>query len=182
MKTLRSYLLRFTRGTKGSVTVEAVLVLPLLLWAYMATFVFFDAFHTRKVNLTSAYTVADMLSRQQNTINIAYLNGLNTVYDYLSDTSRPTGIRYTEVYWDGVNNVYKVYWSYATDLRPVLTDATIGTFASKLPSIPVGDYLLIVETSLSYVPAFDVGLVSHDFTEFVATRPRFVAKVEFSNT
>ena len=182
MTFLRTQLARLAADSRGSVTVEAVLILPLLLWAYMAAFVYFDAFHTRKVNLSAAYTIADMLSRQQNTINIAYLNGLNTVYDYLTETPRPTGIRVSSVFWDNVNNVYKVQWSYATDLRPILTDVTINNYASQLPTIPVGDTLLVVETSLDYTPAFDVGIVAHTFTEFVATRPRFVAQVPFSNT
>lgn len=182
MNMLRKLFARFGTDTGGSVTVEAVLILPLMLWAYMAAFVFFDAFHTRKINLTAAYTIADMLSRQQNTINRAYLNGLNTVYDYLTETPRPTGIRVSSVYWDGTVNLYKVQWSYATDLRPILTDVTINNYASQLPTIPVGDTLLVVETALDYTPAFDVGIVAHTFTEFVATRPRFVAQVPFSNT
>ena len=182
MTSCKTLFARFFADQKGSTTVEAVLVLPLLLWAYMATFVYYDAFSTRKVNLSAAFTIADMVSRQQDTINIAYIEGLNIVYDYLTETQQPTSIRISSVYWDSAAAVYKVQWSYATDSKPVMTDALVNGYASQLPVISVGDTLIVVEASLDYTPAFDVGITPHTFTEFVATRPRFVAQVPFSNT
>ena len=41
---IRRRLARFSSDQTGSTTVEAVLILPLLLWAYVAMFVYFDAF------------------------------------------------------------------------------------------------------------------------------------------
>ena len=182
MKMMRRLFVRFSRDSSGSVTVEAVLVLPLLLWAYMATFVFYDAFKTRRMNQSAAYTISDMITRQTNTINIAYIEGLNIVYDYLSQTDRPTSIRVTSVFWDAAGSVYRVQWSYATGGKPIMVDANLVALQPKLPLIPVGDTLILMETNLDYTPAFDVGLVAHTFTEFIATRPRFVAQVPFSNT
>ena len=177
---LRRALSRFAADQRGSVTVEAVLILPLLLWAYVAMFVYFDAFKVQNTNLRAAYTIADMISRQQNNIDANYVNGLHTVFDYLVDIDTTTSVRTSSIYWDGVNNVYRVRWSYGTGSMPLLTDANINSYASRLPNITTADTLLIVETWLNYSPAFDVGLQPRTFKEFIATRPRFVPQVGFS--
>jgi len=176
---LRRHLSRFADDQRGSVTVEAVLILPLLLWAYVAMFVYFDAFKVQNTNLRAAYTIADMISRQSNAIDANYVNGLNTVFDYLVNIDTNTSVRTSSVFWDSVNNVYKVQWSYATNSMPLLTNANVNDYADRLPTIPSGDTLVVVETWLDYSPAFDVGLQARTFKEFIATRPRFVAQVPF---
>lgn len=176
----RPCIARFASDQKGSTTVEAVLILPLLLWAYVAMFVYFDAFKIQNTNLRAAYTIADMISRQTNAIDANYVNGLNTVFDYLVEIDTNTSVRASSVFWDPVANVYKVQWSYATRSMPLLTNANVNTFASRLPTIPAGDTLIVLETWLDYSPAFDLGgLQPRTFKEFIATRPRFVAQVPF---
>ena len=84
------------------------------------------------------------------------------------------------MFWDDVNDVYKVQWSYGTHGMPLLTNANVNDYASRLPTIPAGDTLIVMETWLDYTPAFDVGgLEPRTFKEFIATRPRFVAQVPF---
>lgn len=171
---------RFSRDQRGSTTVEAVLILPLLLWAYVAMFVYFDAFKVQNANLRAAYTIADMISRQTDSIDANYVNGLRTVFDYLVGIETTTSVRASSVFWDGVSNSYKVSWSYGTGTMPLLTNANINDYATKLPIIPVGDTLIVIETWLDYTPAFEVGgLQPRTFKEFIATRPRFVAEVPF---
>ena len=173
-------LARFAKDQTGSTTVEAVLILPLLLWAYVAMFVYFDAFKIQNTNLRAAYTIADMISRQTNAIDAGYVNGLNTVFDYLVDIDTNTSVRASSVFWDPLANVYRVQWSYGTNAMPVLTNANVSDYASRLPTIPAGDTLIVLETWLDYTPAFDVGgLQARTFKEFIATRPRFVAQVPF---
>jgi Flp pilus assembly protein TadG len=177
---MRRRLARFGEDQSGSTTVEAVMILPLLLWAYVAMFVYFDAFKIQNTNLRAAYTIADMISRQTNAIDANYVNGLNTVFDYLVEIDTNTSVRASSVFWDPVANVYKVQWSYATRTMPLLTNANVNTYASRLPTIPAGDTLIVMETWLDYSPAFDLGgLQARTFKEFIATRPRFVAQVPF---
>ncbi len=169
---------RFARDNRGSVTVEAVLILPLLLWAYVATFVFFDAFKTQNTNLKAAYTIADMVTRQAE-VDAAYVEGLHVVYDYLIATGEDTSLRVSSVLWNDVDGNYEVIWSYATGGDPVMTTASIVDFEDQLPMMPVGDTVIVVETTLDYTPTFDVGILSRSFTQFIVTRPRFQSDVDW---
>ena len=78
---------KFTRDEGGTATTEAVLVFPMLIWALMAMAIYFDAFRVRSVNLKAAYTISDMISRENPFVGPNYISGLNTVYDFLADSS-----------------------------------------------------------------------------------------------
>lgn len=180
LSTLRARVWQFGKGTGGSTSVEALIILPILLWAYMALFVYFDAFRTQNMNLKAAYTLADLISREDEVLSPSYINGLNLVYDYLTYNDQATWIRVSSVAWDATNNRYTVQWSYATKNMPIQDDGTINGYADKLPVIPVGDTMIVVETSLTYTPLFDVGVAEKTFSQFVPTRPRFHSKICYS--
>lgn len=178
---------RFSRDTRGSVVVEAVLILPLLLWAYTATFVFFDAYHTETRNLRATYTIADLVSRQTRMLHASDIDGMNKVFDMLNNTAvtgQTTAIRITDVQWDQKSKSYKVIWSDGTNGMPPQTDASINLMADKLPDLSDGDTELVVETWLTYKPAFDpifgAGLTARTLYQMVTTRPRLSPQVKFS--
>ena len=54
---------RFGVESGGSVSMELVLTLPLLLWALAATAVFYDGYRARYQAEMAAQTVADIMSR-----------------------------------------------------------------------------------------------------------------------
>uniref|UniRef100_UPI0039B5EE2A TadE/TadG family type IV pilus assembly protein n=1 Tax=Silicimonas sp. MF1-12-2 TaxID=3384793 RepID=UPI0039B5EE2A len=76
----------FRRSEDGSLSIETVFALPMLVWAITATFVFWDAFKTLNVSQKATYTVADMLSRETQAINADYLTGMHELFDYLSSS------------------------------------------------------------------------------------------------
>ncbi len=171
---------RFARETSGSVVVESVLILPLLVWAYVATFVYFDAFRTQNVNLKAAYTLADMLSRRTDMVDAAYVDGLNRVYDYLSHARGTTALRVTSICHDTKKAGYVVGWSYATKGAAPMTDAALGGFSAQLPQMPTDESVIVVESTLDYQPLFNVGIGRTTFSQFIATRPRFAPQVLFA--
>ena len=176
---------RFLRDPRGTASVEAIIILPLLLWGYIATFVYFDAFRMQNLNLKAAYTIVDMISRETGTINPTYINGLNTVYDYLTNTNAATSIRVSSVNWDAATGRYNVQWSYATKSQPVMDNTQVNLFKTKLPKLPVGDTLIVVETNLPFTPDFpnlNLGVKATTFTQFISTRPRFTSKVCYTST
>ena len=69
---------------RGSFSVEAILMFPLLVWAFMAMYVFFEGLRESNINLKATYTISDLLSRETDEINMNYLNGINEVYAWLS--------------------------------------------------------------------------------------------------
>ena len=68
----------------GTVSVEAVKVYQLLIWAITATFVFFDAFKTLHLSQKATYAVADMLSRESVAIDDDYLTAMHEVFAHLA--------------------------------------------------------------------------------------------------
>src|SRR6056297_933021 len=60
---LKSFLLRFRDGVQGTITVEAVVIVPILFWALQATFEIFEMYRYKSVREKATYTVTDMISR-----------------------------------------------------------------------------------------------------------------------
>lgn len=105
---------QFRADNRGSVSVELVVVLPILIFAYVASLVFFDAFRARKDAQVAALTVADLLSRNTEAVSTAYMDGLNEVYDFLTSGNQETRLRMSSVMWDHATNEPQVMWSYGT--------------------------------------------------------------------
>lgn len=105
---------RFKRDTGGTVSVELVIVMPLLLWALAATVVFYDGFRNRYHAQMAAQTVADIMSRETDLFTADYVEGLNDVFDFLADSRYPTRIRVSSVIWDSEHERNRLQWSYGT--------------------------------------------------------------------
>ncbi|MFM2355355.1 MAG: hypothetical protein RLZZ528_1091 [Pseudomonadota bacterium] len=174
MSIMRSFRLRlgsFRSDTEGSMVAEGVMASTFLIWWYIASFQFFDAYRQKNVNLKAAYTIADMISRQES-VDVNYVDGLNTIFDYLTYSNEATWIRVSSVYWDGDDEVYRVQWSRATGSHTAHTDATIQQKANQIPIMPAGDTVIVVETNMSYEPIFRMGLDARWYDTFIVTRPR----------
>lgn len=72
-------------GTSGSVSVEAVIWLPILLWSLGAIYVFTDGYRSMISAVRATYTVSDLLSRQGGVIDDANLDGMAAMLDALVD-------------------------------------------------------------------------------------------------
>lgn len=178
---------RFLRENRGSVSAETVLVLPLVLWAYLATFEYYDAFGTITRNMKATYTIADLISRQTDTVTPTYIDGLTDLYSYLNKNPPGVWTRITTVGWsatpDANGNQYYVQWSYATNNNPELDDTSLQDYIGRLPTIAQGDTLIVVETHMDYQPMFSiVGLQDQTFNQVVITRPRISAQVAWDPT
>ncbi len=116
---------RFGTDTRGSVSVETIIVLPMLLWALVATVVFFDGFRTRHQTQTAALTVSDIISRETNMLTSGYLEGMNEVFDFLADARQPTRLRISSLIWNSTLERPQVQWSYGTRGMAPLTDPVL---------------------------------------------------------
>ncbi|WP_127901656.1 TadE/TadG family type IV pilus assembly protein [Solirhodobacter olei] len=182
-KALRS----FARDRSGSVSLEALIVLPILLWANLATFVYFDVFNKIFINEAATYTLADMISRQTQTVTPSYIQGMASLYDYLNGQTSPTAaaqtwVRVTCITYSSVSKEYSVVWSYGTNNQPALTTAMLQSTVKSLPVMSGGDTLIQVETQMHYVPKFNMGLTPRDLYQLVLTRPRIAPQVAFSSS
>lgn len=183
LRRLRIRLARFARDNRGSITIEAMLVLPLWIWGYTMSYMFFDAFREQTVNMRAAYTISDMISREADAVGPNYIDDLHDMFDYLTRSNHPTWIRVSSVYYDTSAKVYKRYWSYSTSTDyPAHTDTTIKAEKDRLPNMVLGETVVLVETGMFYEPVLNVGLEDMWYTNFIPTRPRFAAKVEYSSS
>lgn len=175
LSVLRLPLSRFGRDEGGAVVAEAVIVLPLLLWAYIALFVYWDTFRSMNTAQKAAYTVSDMISREQTGITTAYITGMSQVMEYLIDENQAARMRVTSVTWSATNNRFEVHWSRSpNNSMIVLTTATLQNLAYQIPTMAAGDFVIIVETQVDYKPSFNVNLPDQTFKQFIVTRPRFL--------
>lgn len=182
LRILTSAFKRFGRDDRGSLTIEAVLILPLLMWWYAGSLVFYDAFQARSVDLKASYTISDLISRDMDgEITTNDIDGMGKFFAYLtSGHGIDPAIRITLVRCkqdcDQDNRLLKVIWSKGTDGKASLSSANIMAYNSRIPIVPNTDPVLMVETFTSYEPPFNAGLSAKNYENIVVTRPRFVAE------
>ena len=175
-----SFIRRFSTTENGSLSIEAVFAVPMLVWAITATFVFWDAFKTLNVSQKATYTVADMLSRETDAIDGDYLTAMHELYAYLSNSSGANAIRVTVVRMqlDPNTNVksYNLVWSQGVGGIAGYS-ALNQQVLDRLPDMSPGDQLIFVESEQEWSPAFTVGLASYRFREVAISRPRFAPQL-----
>ncbi len=177
---LRSRFLKFWTDTRAAVAFEAVIILPILTWAFMSSFIFFDAYRVYTSSIKANYAIADVLSRQTNTITAYDINGLNEVFQHLVRDTSGTRMRVTQVAWDGSS--YSVDWSYGTTGEAQLFDSSLEEIQELLPVMAVSERIILLETFVPYQPAFDAGLTLMNFENFTFTRPRYAGQVPFDDS
>lgn len=169
---------------------EAVIVLPIMLWAYLALFVYWDAYRSLNSMQKASYTLSDMISREMLPVNQTYVNGMKSVMEYLIDDDQDVALRVSSVTWDEETMRFAIHWSASTSTSlPALTNTTLqeviteGTGTNvRMPEMSDGDYVVLIETSVDYHPAFNVGLEDSVQEQFIVTRPRFVPCIAFGST
>lgn len=180
---------RYARDDSGTITVETVFVLPLVFWAFLATFVYFDAFAARTESQRAAYTVADSIGRQQfDPLTPEEIETYNRIYSYLSGGQPRTALRVTSVIWNPIEEAYEVVWSYGTNnLDPWDDTFLTPEVVERFPILPSRESVYVVETMVDYVPIMAslpmVGRVLNRQTlrQFIIARPRFAPQLQFDD-
>lgn len=174
MNPLLRQLRRFRDKEDGVVLAEFLILLPLLVWVFMALFIYWDAFRTINQSQKGAYSVADVLSRQKE-VDANYINGMQTLMQYLVKNGYEVKIRVTSIKYDENSGRYAVLFSRSPGGRlPALTNISVNNpdFADRIPVMDDQDSVVVVETRLSYVPSINVGVAAQEFSQFIVTRPR----------
>jgi Flp pilus assembly protein TadG len=179
---LRRPFAKFGRDESGTVVAEAVIVLPLFLWAYIALFVYWDSFRSMNTVQKAAFTVSDMISREQTGIQSSYIDGISDVLEYLIDENQDARIRVSSVTWSDDNDRFEIHWSASPgNTMTPLTTATLQNYAYEIPAMTAGDFVIILEVNVDYIPTFDIGMPDQEFRQFIVTRPRFLPCLPLDN-
>lgn len=201
---LGAALARFAADERATLSVELVLMLPLLALWLTASFVFFDAFRVNMVNEKAAYTVADMISRQTE-VTTEFINGSNEIFDFLINRRGRTWLRATSVKYHapdpvaGTDEWYEVRWSVATRGREAFGADSFEELDIKdyIPVMSDQETVVITETFTAYTAPFNPFLVvpaaisddnlempfpnAFNFNAFIVTRPRFVREITLAD-
>ena len=118
----------FRRDARGMMSMELVLVLPLLFWAVLGTIIYTDAYRARTQAQIAALHVADVISRNTTVLTEEYLEGMNDVFDFLNKRNLETRLRISSVSWDADTESPAILWSYGT--RDLLSLTELESVAS----------------------------------------------------
>ena len=183
IKTMRNRMARalgqFRDDREGSVTVEVVVLLPLLFWAFCGLYSFFDVFRQNSISQKAAYTVSDMLSRETTPVTDDYLDSMQQLLGFLTRSTEDRQIRVTVVRWDEDSSEHSVEWSQTRGGVEALDGDTVNGWTDRLPVMVDEERLILVETWVHYTPPFNIGLGDQVLRTFVFTRPRFAPQVLF---
>lgn len=178
---IKTLLRRFSDDTKGTVAVEVSILIPVLLWALVAMWVFFDAYKTRSTTEKAAYTISDLLSRETGAIDTTFLVSAKNLFDMLAHSDSESGLRVTVVSYSGALEKYVFEWSQVQGNIDAMDGSDMTDLAGYLPVMSDGETLIIVETISTYEPPLDVGLGDQTMETFIFTRPRFAPQLIWSS-
>jgi hypothetical protein len=193
---------RFLRDERGGVLVEFLLMFPLMIWIWIALAVYWDVFRTMNSAQKAAYSISDLISRQEANLSEDFIDGMQDVYEFLMvNNGANSGIRITSFAYDEVNDRYDLIFSESPQdrLTPYTAD-DLEDLRTRIPLMGHRDSAVLVETELTYVYPFEIPFLSpqagaiitgrveteaggvrvgqgfastQDMPDFVITRPRF---------
>lgn len=169
----------------GTVSTETVLVLPVILWALVASVTYTDAFRQQTNLQKSVFTASDLLSRAGGTVvTPEYIEGIFGFMQRMNESQSTIQMRVSLVAWDSENDQLRVVWSNGRHAggRGLLRDDVLNeVYAPQIPSVATGETVLLTEGWLGHVPLFDVGLTERIFGEIAVTRPRFAPGIVYDD-
>lgn len=179
---LRRITRSFLSETDGSVTVEFLLIMPFLFWAFMASYVYFDGYRQSTLNVKAAYTISDLISRETAAINDDYIDSMVELMEAMIRSRSQVRMRVSVIRWDEEDDRYYVDWSAARGFVNERTDETISHIRNQLPAMPDDERVILVETANTFVPLYNIGMSNKSLQNIVFTRPRFAPQVVWSDS
>lgn len=182
MKNLLKSLHKFKADEDGTMSIELVLVVPLLVWALLSTFVYFDVFRVEANSNRASLTLAEMFSRETTPITSEFLNSAREVLRTLTFEESSPDYRVTVYRYRPSDDSYLRVWSRHRGLDQTLRNEDLALLQAenKLPKMNSIDHAILIETRIEYDAPFSIGLspftgTSLDdvtFTTFTVIRPR----------
>jgi hypothetical protein len=188
MTRFRKSLHDFRTDESGVLLAEALVLIPILIWGFVALIVYWDLFRVMNSSQKAAYSIADLMSRQ-GVVTETFVTGTQNVLDFLVPGAGDARMRITSLELDEGSDIkpefdgddaYVLLFSRSPG-EAVLphTTATIQDLASQIPDMNDLESVVIVETWVDYEPAFDTGVLDtapgfagETFYQFIVTRPR----------
>ncbi|MFT5630640.1 MAG: hypothetical protein ACI82I_001896 [Gammaproteobacteria bacterium] len=180
---------RFRAEDAATVTIEFVLMAPIMVWGFLSTLQFFDAYRAELISTKAALTIADMYSRETGLVNSNYLSGTRDLLKYLTLAETSPDYRVTVFFWREDQQKYRISWSRNRGSHINHTTTTLNDISSNLPILSDRERAILVETWTDYAPKYGggigymvgTGLDPVEFSTRVVISPRFATSVCFNN-
>lgn len=181
---------RFRAEETAAVTVEFIMMVPIMVWGFMSTLQFFDAYRAELISSKAALTIADIYSRETGYIDGNYLNGTRSLLRHLTLAENNPDYRVTLFYWRENRDQYWVRWSRNRGDQISLNHDALNLMAGKLPILSDGERAILIETWTDYTPKYGggigymigSGLAPLQFKTHVVISPRFSPTICWNNT
>ena len=174
---------RFRRVQDGSVSVETIVMIPVLIAVLLSMAAFWDGMRARNAALKAATTVSDAISRETAPIDADYIDRMGELFAFLADARGDTSLRVTVVanaLTDDGGEQLELRWSAVSEAgKSPITD--VADVAPHIPTIAVGDQVIVVESRVDWTPPLRTPLVGQTFEEVTVARARFVPQVLWSD-
>lgn len=176
--TLKQRLAAFREETGGTVSIEFVIMAPVLFWAFASMHSWFDAYRQVGVHEKAAFTVADMISRETDPIDNDYIDATRNLVQFLVRSSDQPSIRVSVIRYVARRDQYRLDWSSRRGDYSRLRSRDVRNWHDKLPQLVNQERIILVETKMDYTPPWLFGMnSSNEIATFIFSRPRFSPKV-----
>ena len=168
----KNILRSFSDDENATMTVEFIIILPVLMLWFIGSVVFFDAFDARAGAQRTAHMIADIMSRQTEEIDNAYIDDLLLLQNRLLPREPAGSLTVSTLILDADSGNMKVLWSYSTEGTP-LVDTDLA--ALQIPPMAPGETVLLIDSYVPFVPISDiVGIVAQTWVNRVVISARFL--------
>jgi Flp pilus assembly protein TadG len=178
MTYLKKLLSNFKRNERGVITLEMIIMMPLMVLWIVGSNSFFDAFKTYLRASKATYTAVDLVSRQTE-VGPTYIGNVGTIFESIVDADGATStvVISSIRMW---NDALEIEWSRNANNSNGLTD--VGQIPlAYVPNLRNGETIILIQTSVPFVPIHAWGnLTAKTFTNTVAVTPRFDVRVSYN--
>lgn len=183
---IKRFIRKFSRREEGLITVESMLVLPMLFWSVFASYTYFDSYRQSTLNIKAAYAVADIISRERSVVDDNYIDTMQELMETMVSTRAPVSIRISYMIYEDSTELHDIIWSCmrgdAYKKRWSNEDAAL--IKDFLPTMPDNGRMIVVETDNTYRAPFNIGFDFGDYSmgNFVFTHPRVFDQIQATCT
>lgn len=166
---------QFFSREDGVVSIEAIIVYPLLFWSLWTSYTYFDGYRHSARNLKAAYAIADILSREKKLVTAQYISTMYDLQTFMISNRSTASIRISFLRYDADQDRHYVNWSCERGASfEKLTNATVTDVSDRLPVMHDNATMITVETKDLYTRPFKIGYGDHEFgiDKFIFTQPR----------
>lgn len=158
MKMISKQLSKFKDGEDGSMSIELLLVTPIIVWALLSTYVYFDVFRVEANVNRASLVIAEMFSREEVPITEAYVDGAVQVLRTLTFEDVDPFLRVSVFRYQATDITFREVWSRDRGVGSELDDAGLAAIKSRIPLMNTIDHAILVETRVNYTAPFSIGL------------------------